>query len=202
MGGDDDDDDEVNNELGDEDDARGDKAARKAAKKELEKSKRAGLRQELTDLKGKLDLDDANRTPQMGEALAEFYSRTSQYWNDEAAARIAQENAASLSETEKLSSKELKREGFNLASERYEELKPVLERLDELELQQREAEEQRKQKKEKKQRKERPLTLVRVKLHHYMLPYQYLWRTSIRITRKHGCFSYIVETKIQKDNSL
>jgi hypothetical protein len=152
VGGEDDDDD-LDNELADEDDARGDKAARKAARKEIEKSKRAGLRQEIADLKGKLDLDDINRTPQMGEALAEFYSRTSQHWNDEAAARIVQESAASLSGTEKLSSKELKREGFNLASERYEELKPVLGRLDELELQQREAEEQRKEKKEKKKGK-------------------------------------------------
>jgi N-acetylneuraminic acid mutarotase len=152
-GEDDDDDDDQDNELADEDDARGDKAARKSARKELEKSKRAGLRQEIADLKGKLDLDDINRTPQMGEALAEFYSRTSQHWNDEAAARIVKESAASLSGTEKLSSKELKREGFNLASERYEELKPVLERLDELELQQKEAEEQRKEKKEKKKGK-------------------------------------------------
>lgn len=152
VGGDDDLEDEGSeNDLddADEDAARAAKAARKAAKKEEEKSKRAGLRQEITDLKGKLDLDDKNRTPQMGEALADFYSRTSQYWNDEAASRVAQD----VSESERLSSKELKREGFNLASERYEELKPVLERLDELELQQREAEEERKRRKEKRKSK-------------------------------------------------
>lgn len=155
VGSDDDDDlDEElsDSELADEDAVRAAKAAKKAAKKEQEKSKRAGLRQEIADLKGKLDLDDVNRTPLMGEALAEFYSRTSKYWNDEAATRIAQETATQ-SETEKLSSKELKREGFNLASERYDELKPVLERLDELELQQREAEEERKHRKEKKKGK-------------------------------------------------
>jgi N-acetylneuraminic acid mutarotase len=151
VGGDDDDLEGSDNELDgdDEDAARAAKAAKKAAKKEHEKSKRAGLRQEISDLKGKLDLDDGDRTPQMGEALAEFYSRTSQYWNDFAASRIAKDT----SESEKLSSKELKREGFNLASERYDELKPVLERLDELELQQREAEEERRHKKEKRKGK-------------------------------------------------
>jgi N-acetylneuraminic acid mutarotase len=156
VGGDDDEDDDddagddVGDEVKDEDALRAAKAAKKTAKKEQEKSKRAGLRQEISDLKGKLDLDgNVTRTPQMGEVLAEFYSRTNQYWNDQAAANIA----ARSSDTEKLSSKELKRQGFKLASERYDELRPVLERLDELELQRAEAEEDKKNRKEKRKGK-------------------------------------------------
>jgi Domain of unknown function (DUF4110) len=91
-----------------------------------------------------------NRTPQMGEVLAEFYSRTNQYWNDQAASNMATRR----SETEELSSKELKREGFKLASQRYDELRTVLERLDELQLQQREADEERNSRKEKRKGKD------------------------------------------------
>ena len=151
VGGDDnedlDDDKESDNELDGEDSARAAKAAKKAVKREQEESKRAGMRQEIADLKAKLDLGDENRTPQMGEALADFYSRTRKYWNDEAAARVVR-NTTSGSEAEKFSTKELKRGGFTLASECYDELRPVLERLDELESQQREAQEERKQRKE------------------------------------------------------
>jgi hypothetical protein len=135
-------------EMNEEDAGRATMAERKAAKKEQEKSKRAGLRQEVTDLKSQLDLDDTNRTPQMGEALADFYSRTCQYWNDKASVNVAA-TASQQSESEKLSGKELKREGFKLASERYAaELRPVLDRLDELELQQRAVEEDNKSRKE------------------------------------------------------
>jgi hypothetical protein len=123
---------------------------KKATKKEQEKSRWAGLCQEIADLKGQLDLEDVNRTPQMGAVLAEFYWWTNQYWNDQAASNMA----ARWSETEDLSSKELKREGFKLASQRYDELRTVLERLDELQLQQREADEERNNQKEKRKGKD------------------------------------------------
>eukprot|EP00970_Alexandrium_tamarense_P009700 scaffold1943_cov76-Alexandrium_tamarense.AAC.1 len=60
---------------------------------------------------------------------------------------------------EALSSKELKREGFQLANDRFDELKPILDRLNELETMQQEAEEHKKEKKktkpEKKPKKDR-----------------------------------------------
>jgi hypothetical protein len=76
-GGDDDEDDDldekIGNALNDEEALHAAKAAKKATKKEQEKSRRAGLCQEIADLKGQLDLEDVNRTPQMGAVLAEFY---------------------------------------------------------------------------------------------------------------------------------
>eukprot|EP00934_Nitzschia_sp_Nitz4_P002214 Nitzschia sp. Nitz4//scaffold37_size175936//169241//171469//NITZ4_002071-RA/size175936-snap-gene-0.250-mRNA-1//1//CDS//3329549863//2214//frame0 len=66
-----------------------------------------------------------NRTPANGESLADFYTRTSKYWNGQAA-EIVQVTG------EELSNKELKREGFKLAKNRFEELKPILDRLAEL----------------------------------------------------------------------
>ncbi|OEU22699.1 hypothetical protein FRACYDRAFT_205433 [Fragilariopsis cylindrus CCMP1102] len=89
------------------------------------KSKRAGLRHEVTDLNEKYDLGDQNRTPANGESLADFYSRTSDYWNKIAAELIVGVDS-------ELTNKELKRQGFICAKERYEELSPVLDRLAEL----------------------------------------------------------------------
>eukprot|EP00540_Astrosyne_radiata_P015245 CAMPEP_0116823404 /NCGR_PEP_ID=MMETSP0418-20121206/817_1 /TAXON_ID=1158023 /ORGANISM="Astrosyne radiata, Strain 13vi08-1A" /LENGTH=179 /DNA_ID=CAMNT_0004451649 /DNA_START=75 /DNA_END=614 /DNA_ORIENTATION=- len=144
---DDDDDDDVSDM--DEEERAGAKAAKKAKK---EKSKRSGLRQEIAELKEKLKLDDSSSTPQMGEAMADFYSRTSDYWTQKVATQLADDD--SRRENETLSNKELKREGFLLAQKRYEELRPMLDRLNELELQQRDAEEagrvQKSKKKEKK----------------------------------------------------
>eukprot|EP00957_Ditylum_brightwellii_P051215 3882650-Ditylum_brightwellii.AAC.1 len=56
---------------------------------------------------------------------------------------------------ERLTAKELKREGFALARKRYEELTPVLERLNDLDAQQREAEEGKKSKDKKKKSKDK-----------------------------------------------
>ncbi len=123
------------------------KKAKKAAKKAKEKEKRRGVRHEITELKEKLGVDNAQRTPQMGESVAEFYARTTEYWGVEAA------KSAGTDGGERLSPKELAREGFLLAKERYEELKPVLERLDELEAMQQEGAEEKQKKKDKKQKK-------------------------------------------------
>ena len=65
------------------------------------------------------------RTPNVDESLADFYSRTSTFWNTQAAEVVAKTN-------EELTNKELKREGFKLAKDRFDELKPVLDRLSEL----------------------------------------------------------------------
>lgn len=125
---------------------------KKHKKKSKTKSKRNGLREEMDRLKQLLDLDNVNRTPLVDEELATFYSRTSSYWNDQAMANVKMtENAEILNE------KELRREGFLLAQERFLELKPVLDRLNELDKEQKLLETERKQKKrgnkEKKEHK-------------------------------------------------
>ena len=94
-------------------------------KKLRRKSKRSGIREEIAELNEKYELSDSNRTPNAGESLADFYSRTSGYWNDRAAEVVANTD-------EPLSNKELKREGFKIAKDRFDELKPVLDRLEEL----------------------------------------------------------------------
>jgi hypothetical protein len=126
------------------------KKAKKAAKKAKEKEKRRGIRHEIAELKEKLGVDNAQRTPQMGESVAEFYARTTEYWSGEAAKSVGK---AAADSGERLSAKEMAREGFLMAKVRYDELKPVLERLDELEEMQKEVVEEKQKKKEKKSSK-------------------------------------------------
>ena len=126
------------------------KKAKKAAKKAKEKEKRRGVRHEIAELKEKLGIGDAQRTPQMGESVAEFYARTTEHWSMEAAKSAG---VVAADSGERLSAKELAREGFLLAKKRYDELKPVLQRLDELEAMQREGAEEKQKKKDKKKSK-------------------------------------------------
>ena len=85
-------------------------------------SKKTGPRHEVARRSEKYNLDDVHRTPMDGESLADFYSRTSKYWNHLAAEAVAGSDA-------ELSSKQLKREGFKLAQTRFDELKGVTERF-------------------------------------------------------------------------
>jgi N-acetylneuraminic acid mutarotase len=126
------------------------KAARKEARKAAKKEKMRGVREEIKALNEKLNLDDVNKTPQGEEDLAAFYARTSIYWEQQASEIIP-----SQSEAGELSIKEMKREGFNLARERYEELKPVLERLNELQGNEKEHDEHKKSKKANKKEKKK-----------------------------------------------
>ncbi|GKY94895.1 kelch domain containing 4 [Mayamaea pseudoterrestris] len=71
-------------------------------------------------------ISDSSRTPQANESLAEFYSRTSGYWNDQVSQAAAPDAT--------MSTKELKREGFALARTRFEELEPIWLRLGNLKL--------------------------------------------------------------------
>lgn len=154
----DDDDDEmaefepiIEGEGDDEESEEARKKAKKAAKKAKEKEKRKGIKHEIADLKEKLGVDNEMRTPRMGESVADFYARTTEYWNVEAANSAEVKIAAERGEF--MSSKEMKREGFHLAQARYEELKPVLDRLDELENVQAERSDEKKAKKKKKDEK-------------------------------------------------
>lgn len=117
-------------------------------------SRRSSLRQEVNELNQNYDLEDSNRTPENGESLADFYSRTSEYWNGQATEQF------SSVDSEPLTNKELKRQGFMLAKERYEDLAPVLERLTELGIgggddKGKFKDSKKKEKKEKKDKKEK-----------------------------------------------
>ena len=132
------------------------KRAKKEAKKAAKKAARAGIKQEIADLKEKLGTGNEQRTPLIGESVADFYARTTDYWTSEAANTIGQ---AVANRGESMSSKELKGEAFAMANARYEEIQPVLDRLNQLDTIQKEAEEHRKEKKkaksEKKPKKDR-----------------------------------------------
>lgn len=124
------------------------KAARKAAKKAAKKDQMRSIREEIQSLNEQLNIGGGGEgnTPQLGEELADFYARTSVYWEVTASKTIANGD-------EELSVKELKREGFKLAKELYEELKPVLDRLQELDEMQEEKESRKAKKASKKEKK-------------------------------------------------
>lgn len=100
-----------------------------------EKISSGSLKKEMADLVERHGLEDANRTSQPGETLADFYARTSEYWN----AKAATQKTIESEDTQ--SAKDLKREGFGLARARFEELQPVIERLMDLKLQRKEQKE-------------------------------------------------------------
>ena len=151
-----DDSDEVDNDAAfepiceegeDSDDA---KRAKKEAKKAAKKAAKAGIKEEMAHLKDRLGTDNEQRTPLIGESMADFYARTTNYWTAEAANTVGQ---AAADRGESMSSKELKGEAFGLAKARYEEIQPMLTRLNELDAMQKEAEDRHREKKAKKQEK-------------------------------------------------
>lgn len=91
------------------------KKKKKASKKNP--NDRRAIRAEMEALQEQLNLDDANRTPQMGENLRDFFARTAGYWSHEIGQRAD-------THERQLSLKEIKREGFSMAEERYNELLP------------------------------------------------------------------------------
>jgi len=70
-----------------------------------------------------------------GETCRDFFARTSDVW-----VRKLLEERPGLSDNPHFSEKELRRDAFSLAQERYAELEPVLQELDDLEREQNEAE--------------------------------------------------------------
>lgn len=123
-------------------------------RKKSKESRKSSLRQEVAELNEKYDLGDNNRTPESGEALADFYSRTADYWNSQATEQLAG------IDSEPLTQKELKRQGFILAKERYDDLAPVRERLAELGIvggddKESSRDARKKEKKDKKEKKEK-----------------------------------------------
>jgi hypothetical protein len=104
-------------------------------KKKKKKNDRRALREEMEKLQEQLQLDDIHRTPQIHENLRDFFARTIEYWSKQIAQRPD-------TRERQLSIKEIKREGFLMAEKRYHELLPILERLNVLEMKQKEAEEE------------------------------------------------------------
>ena len=138
TGANDDSDDDDDSADDDEDEI--DVDALKAAKKVKSVSKKAkakmGLKHEIAELNAELKVGDENRTPALGESMSEFYSRTSDFWTQKAASSIQKRSVPG----EPMSNKAMKREGFLMAQSRFDELRPVIDRLNELELQQEEVE--------------------------------------------------------------
>lgn len=93
------------------------KAKKKKGKSSKKTNDRRAIRAEMEKLQEQLNLDDINRTPQMGENLRDFFARTANYWSTEIAQRAD-------THERQLSIKEIKREGFSMAEERYNELLP------------------------------------------------------------------------------
>lgn len=141
----------VEGEADDEESEDARKKAKKAAKRAKEKEKRKGIKHEIAELNDKLGVDN-ERTPLTGESVADFYARTRDVWNVEASNSVGK---VAADRGEAMSSKELKREGFHLAKLRYEELQPILDRLNELEGMQQEGEEMKKERKKDKKSKNR-----------------------------------------------
>lgn len=85
-------------------------------------------KQEIADLVEKHRLENADTTPQPGESLDDFYSRTASYWNGQ--------------EGDK---------GLNMARQQFDELEPVIERILALKLLHKENKERKKKAKQSKQ---------------------------------------------------
>ena len=77
-----------------------------------------------------LDLADPSRTPGPKETLDAFFRRTGSQWVTAVASTVAGEAGAAVA------GKELRRAAFQAARARYEELWPVMEEMNELEVQQ------------------------------------------------------------------
>ncbi|KAL8464186.1 hypothetical protein ACS0TY_033924 [Phlomoides rotata] len=98
----------------------------KGGKKLRRKEKRARIEQ----IRASLGLSDSQRTPMPGESLKDFYKRTNMYWQ-----------MAAYEHTQH-TGKELRKDGFDLAKDRYKELKPILDELAILEAEQKAEEEE------------------------------------------------------------
>ena len=144
TGADEEQDDGSDEESEDDEEAQQDaKAAKKAAMKEKERNSKSE-----PVAKAKPNGNDANRIPLIGESMADFFSRTAEFWSDRASEQLAGND-------EPPSAKNLKRAGFSLAQECFDEHRLVIDRLGELDLVKVEAEEKKKERKsDKKDKKE------------------------------------------------
>ena len=89
-----------------------------------------GMRDEIEEFRATYDMD-VERSPLGNESLREFYARTNDYWSNLVIQNWNESESKDTSQP--LSEKDIKREGFKLAETRYNELLPILSRLNELE---------------------------------------------------------------------
>jgi hypothetical protein len=135
------------------------KRAKKEAKKAKDKERRRAIRNEVAELKDQLDDESkGQKTPIVGESIADFYARTTQYW-DEVVTKSSteEEQVETTNQGESILTKDMiECEGFHLANVRYEEVKQIRERLAMLERLQLEYDEKKaKKKSDKKLKKDR-----------------------------------------------
>ncbi len=78
---------------------------------------------------------DTTKTPNLGESKKDFYARTQEYWTEQATKAIDPDDYE-----QHKSIKNIRRDGFLMAEERFDQLAPVLEKLHALEQEQKAAE--------------------------------------------------------------
>ncbi|KAF8378164.1 hypothetical protein HHK36_029501 [Tetracentron sinense] len=86
--------------------------------------RRKDKRARIDQIRANLGLSDSQRTPMPGESLKDFFKRTNLYWQ------------MAAHEHTQHTGKELRKDGFDLAEGRYKELKPILDELAVLEVEQ------------------------------------------------------------------
>eukprot|EP00595_Chromulina_sp_UTEXLB2642_P001484 CAMPEP_0196765108 /NCGR_PEP_ID=MMETSP1095-20130614/7610_1 /TAXON_ID=96789 ORGANISM="Chromulina nebulosa, Strain UTEXLB2642" /NCGR_SAMPLE_ID=MMETSP1095 /ASSEMBLY_ACC=CAM_ASM_000446 /LENGTH=757 /DNA_ID=CAMNT_0042122529 /DNA_START=202 /DNA_END=2472 /DNA_ORIENTATION=+ len=93
------------------------------------------IKQEMEILRDQLNTTVIEETPSNGETLRQFYSRTTEYWSQLVITNWQNKQSTNsiISKDDIMSEKDIKREGFKLAELRYNELLPMLSRLNELE---------------------------------------------------------------------
>jgi hypothetical protein len=118
------------------------------------RKKKEKTRDKISRIREEYNLDELERTPQVEESMADFYSRTARHWEVKAAeavraaAQVTEDGCTAANASAELSAKELRAQGFDLARERYEELKPVLDSLVDLEAHQKEKKLKKKERKD------------------------------------------------------
>jgi Domain of unknown function (DUF4110)/Galactose oxidase, central domain len=108
------------------------KAKMKKAAKNRESSRKQALKEQIVELKSNLDKYHGILIPIPDEPMAQYYTRTSKFWTKKATNESNTHGVPMEGET---SIKARKREGFALAQQCYDEVKPILDRLKDLTLQ-------------------------------------------------------------------
>ena len=113
-------------------------AAVAAMAQQLREGPRAGLTRRaqlrrIFHLRDVLQLEDVAHTPAAGEELGAFFERTRAVWTTDATLELSRAADRQGRDVERLTDKELRTLGFELARRRYDSLRPMLAELAELE---------------------------------------------------------------------
>eukprot|EP00522_Entomoneis_paludosa_P017396 CAMPEP_0172451008 /NCGR_PEP_ID=MMETSP1065-20121228/9181_1 /TAXON_ID=265537 /ORGANISM="Amphiprora paludosa, Strain CCMP125" /LENGTH=791 /DNA_ID=CAMNT_0013202889 /DNA_START=74 /DNA_END=2449 /DNA_ORIENTATION=- len=124
---------EEEDEFGDQEEKQADSVPERTSKKS---GKRSEIRSQMNEIIREYGMSDEKNTPNPGESLSDFYTRTKDFWTEKAGGGR--------------DAKDSKREGFGLAQQRYEELVTAIQQLQDLDRQYKEASAGKKDKKEKR----------------------------------------------------